>query len=291
MTGPFPQLCFTLAAPYGAWGAASQPSATTAWKATELHPPKSAIVGLLAAALGVERTGLAPLAAAVRIAVRTGLRPERDLRPDYHTISRARRPADRDRWSRFEELRSALSGRDTGGSLLSAREHWSCGLWSVAITTALTDTTDGSAPALLERMATALRTPRWPLYAGRKACTLGLPPDPIILTEPGPVAALSAYRWPWERKPTLMPVLQRLIELKGNRGEVETLAWDPDYPGAPAAKATGPAADGGWVVSRVWRRDLPDPLALPGGRIHPRFQERTELRSAFPSQPTEAGGS
>ncbi|MCM8738629.1 type I-E CRISPR-associated protein Cas5/CasD [Azospirillum sp. A1-3] len=285
MTGAIRQLCFTLAAPYGAWGAESQPSATTAWKATELDPPKSAIVGLLAAALGVERSGLAPLAASVRIAVRTGLRPERDLRPDYHTISRARRPADRTHWSRFEELRPALSGLDTSGSLLSAREHWSCGLWSVAVATA---TTDGD--TLLERMAAALRAPRWPLYAGRKACPLGLPPDPEALDASGPVAALAAYRWPWERHPALMPVLAPLVTLKRQRAEVETLSWDQDYPGAPAAEGKGPAgAAEGWSVRPVWRRDQPDPRPLPGGRIHQRFQERTELRGAFPSQATEAG--
>jgi CRISPR system Cascade subunit CasD len=285
MTSAIPQLCFTLAAPYGAWGAASQPSATTAWKATELDPPKSAIVGLLAAALGVERSGLASLAASVRVAVRTGLRPERDLRPDYHTISRARRPADRDRWSRFEELRPALSGRDTSGSLLSTREYWSCGLWSVAVAAAAAE-----GNTLLERMAAALRTPRWPLYAGRKACTLGLPPDPECLDAPGPVAALAAYRWPWERHAALMPVLAPLVALKRERAEVETLAWDPDYPGSPSSGESGvTASDGGWVVRRVWRRDQPDPLPLPGGRIQQRFQERTELRSAFPSRATETG--
>lgn len=286
MTGAFPQLCFTLAAPYGAWGAASQPSATSAWKATELDPPKSAIVGVLAAALGVERSGLGTLAASVRVAVRTGLRPERDLRPDYHTISRARRPVGRDRWSRFEELRPALSGDDSSGSLLSSREHWSCGLWSVAVAT--TATSEGD--ALLERMAAALRTPRWPLYAGRKACALGLPPDPERLDAPGPVAALTAYRWPWERHPALMSALAPLVALKRKRAEVETLAWDPDYPGSPSSGKSGATeSDGGWVVRRVWRRDQPDPLPLPGGRIQQRFQERTELRSPFPSQTTETG--
>lgn len=286
MTAPFRQLCFTVMAPYGSWGAASQPSATTAWKATELDPPKSAILGLLGAALGLERDRLGPLSEAVRIAVRTGLRPTRDPRPDYHTVGRARRPPDRDRWSRFEELRTALSGRDHAGSLLSAREYWSCGLWSVALAATADDAGDDAgndaAAPLLDRLETALRAPRWPLYAGRKACTLGLPPDPEILVAAGPAAALGEYRWPWERHTGLRSALAPLIRWKDERGDVESLAWDEDYPGAPS-----PA--GGTVVQRVWRRDRPDPLLLPGGRIHQRFQDRTELRTAFPSTAAPAG--
>lgn len=275
MTVPFPQLCFTLAAPYGAWGAASAPSATTAWKATELDPPKSAITGLLGAALGVERTGLAALAAAVRVAVRTGVRPVRDPMPDYHTVSRAHRPPDRTRWSRFEELRPVLSGLVEGGTLLSLREYWSCGVWAVAV--AVPGDVSGES---LQRLAAALRTPRWPLYAGRKSCTLGLPPAPdIITTETGPVEALMKHTWPWDRE-GLKTLLAPLKALHDQQGAAGALAWDEDYPGAP-----DPLADGSGMIQRVWRHDQPDPLILPDGRIHPRFHDRTELRGTFPAPP------
>lgn len=293
MTAPLSHLCFTLAAPYGAWGAASQPSATTAWKATELDPPKSAIVGLLGAALGMERAGLGGLADRVRVAVRTVLRPVRDPRPDYHTISRAHRPTDRDRWSRFEELRPALSGQEHAGALLSAREYWSCGVWTVALTPAAlipaalipADGPEGAADAaLLDRLHAALRAPRWALYAGRKACTLGLPPAPAVLAAAGPVEALSAYGLPWERG-TMKGVLDPLARLKARQGDVETLAWDEDYPGAPTPAGDGGGSSGeggGVVVQRVWRRDRPDPAPLPGGRVHPRYHGRTERRTRFP---------
>ncbi|HYE00983.1 MAG TPA: type I-E CRISPR-associated protein Cas5/CasD [Alphaproteobacteria bacterium] len=266
MTEAFPQLCFTLAAPFGAWGAASPSSATTAWKATDLDPPKSAIVGLLGAALGCERAALGGLAGRLRLAVRTGIRPEREPRPDFHTIARARRPEGRHRWSRFEELRGALAGQVQDGALLSRREYWSCGLWSVAL--------DGPAE-LLAQLKAALRTPRWALHAGRRSCTLGLPPDPRLVTAPGPMAALEAYGWPWDRRPELHDLLKGLKARMGGAAASGELAADADYPGLPR-----PA-----LARQIRRRDLPDPQALPGGRIYQRFAERVELRLPWPPSP------
>lgn len=266
----FPQLCFTVMAPHGAWGAASPSSATTAWKPTELDPPKSAIVGLLGAALGLERTALGALAADLRIAVRTGIRPRHEPRPDYHTISRARRPEGRQHGSRFEELRSSLSGNDDSGTMLSKREYWNCGLWSVAVSA-------GGATELTD-LTSALSAPHWVLYAGRKACMLGLPPDPALIEAAGPIAALSAYGWPWERHPALVAgdgALLPLLRLKEQLNEPEMLALDEDYPGAlPPGNAS--------IQRRLTRRDQPDPLPLPGGRIYQRFHDRREIRLHWP---------
>lgn len=262
----FPQLCFTLCAAYGAWGV-SLSSATTAWRATDLDPPKSALVGLMGAALGLERPHLGDLAAAVTVAVRTGSRPTRESRPDYHTVSRARKPRDRTRWSRFEELRPALSGLEHPGALLSRREYWSTGLWTVAV---------AAAPDLLARLDGALQQPRWVLYAGRKACTLALPPDPQTVVAPGPFVALEAYGWPWTRHPGLeMLTAERhgLPPLTAPFGADELLLADADYPGLPA--------DG--LRRTVRRRDLPDPLPLAGGRIYQRFQERVEVQLPPPA--------
>lgn len=278
MTEPVAHLCFTLAAPYGAWGAASQSSATTAWKATELDPSRSALTGLLGAALGLERAHLGRLSEALRFAVRTGIRPTRDPQPDYHTISRAHRPEGREHWSRFEELRPALAGGKQEGALLSRREYWSLGLWTVAVATL------DPAGVPLDRLEQALRTPRWPLYAGRKACTLGLPPDPGVLTGPGPLSVLLEYGWPWQRKPGLdrpLFLLRRAVEAAE---AVQTLAVDEDYPGAPVADAATGA------LRALRRRDRPDPLPLPGGRIYQRFQERTELVATLPRPATTTGG-
>lgn len=298
--GAFTQLCFTLAAPYGSWGTSSRSSATTARKATDLDPPKSALVGLLGAALGLPRDRLGDLSTAIRVAVRTGVRPRHDLRPDFHTITSASRPEGRERWSRFDELRQTLNGKEQSGALLSRREYWSCGLWTVAVVS-----DDPAFP--LDGLADALRRPHWPLYAGRKACALGLPPDPDLLTASGPIAALNAYGWPWTRLKSLSDsdrektedetLSSKALEIFGPlRRHVEAgeqaedgddtvceLACDPDYPGAAAEMA-------GAIKRIVRRHDHPIPLPLSGGRIYQRFEDRDEVRMAWPKASGSTAG-
>ena len=264
MSGGEPRhLVFTLAAPYGAWGSASLSSATTAHKATELDPSKSALTGLLGAALGFARPRLGELAKHLRVAVWVLARPERDPAPDYHTITRADPPSGREHWGRFEELRSHLAGGEAKGSLISRREYWSGGLWTAAVWSDHPEAGPG-------RLAEALAAPRWPLYAGRKSCTLGLPPDPEVIAAAGPVAALRAYGRPEERHPALAPLLKRLTARTDGGGE---LLFDPDYPGAPPPNRH----------LRILRRlDRCDPLELAEGRVYPRYHERAEARMPFP---------
>jgi CRISPR system Cascade subunit CasD len=197
------QLVFTLAAPYGAF-AVTFNAANAAVKSTRLDPPKSALVGLLGAALGLERLALNDLADRLFVAVRVGLRPRPDPKPDYHTITPPVPPRDSGPWTRFEELRAALSGLADQGAILSSRHHWQTGLWTVAVARR-----GGGGPPLSE-LRDALTHPRWPLYAGRKACGLGLPPDPDIIEASGPVEALDSYGWPWTRQPRLREHLSQL---------------------------------------------------------------------------------
>jgi CRISPR system Cascade subunit CasD len=220
-------LAFTVAAPYGAF-AVSFNAANAAEKATRLDPPKSALVGLLGAALGLERIGLNDLADGLSMAVRVGVRPRPDPRPDYHTITPPVPPRDSGPWTRFEELRKALSGLADSGAILSARHYWQTGLWTLVAARRV-----AGDPTLLE-LRDALAQPRWPLYAGRKACILGLPPDPQIVEAPGPVEALDAYGWPWTRHPSLREPLAPLAEAVERAPGFE-LRYDIDYPGAPQA--------------------------------------------------------
>jgi CRISPR system Cascade subunit CasD len=221
-----PQLVFTLAAPYGAF-AISFNAANAAIKATQLDPPKSALVGLLGAALGRKRLALDSLSDGLFIAVRTGLRPRPDPKPDYHTITPPHPPRENGPWTRFEELRSSeLSGGASGGAVLSTRHYWQMGLWNVAVACR------GEQGPPLEEMCEALGKPCWPLYAGRKACGLGLPPDPVILKERGPTEALDAYAWPWTRHPVLRDSLRDLVDAVETAVRWE-LRFDLGYPGAP----------------------------------------------------------
>lgn len=226
------QLVFTLAAPYGSF-AVTFNAANAAVKATELDPPKSALVGLIGAALGRGRLALNDLSDALFVAVRTGLRPRPDPKPDYHTITPPvpPKPGPPERpgpWTRFEELRPALSGLAEPGAILSSRHYWQTGLWSVALARR------GENGPPLEAIGEALARPRWPLYAGRKSCALGLPPDPELVDEIGPAEAIVAYGWPWTRHAALCTPLKDLVARVEKAGRFD-LRFDRDYPGAPAS--------------------------------------------------------
>lgn len=214
-----PQLVFTLHAPHGAWGAATLSAANTAWRATELAPGLSHVVGLLGAALGWPRERLGALAEGLHLAVREVIAPVRDPAPDYHTITPPTPPPVRVKrgWTRWEELRPALGA--AGGSVLSWREYWTGGLWLVALH-ARADAEPG-----LDALAAALAEPCHPLFAGRRACPLGLPPDPELVREPGPAEAFARYRLPWERHPELRSWIEKATGA--------TLLVDEDYPGRP----------------------------------------------------------
>jgi CRISPR system Cascade subunit CasD len=246
-------LVFTICAQLGAWGAPSTPSANQAMKPTDLHPGRSAVAGLLGAALGVDRERLGDLGAAIRIAVRTDVRPEPQPINDYHTIMPGIPPEGRERWSRLEETRRAMSGM-VEGAILSSRAFWDTGVWTVAVHAA-----EGSGFEV-GAMAAALREPRWPLYAGRKAFPLAWDVDPQVVEADGPVEALRGYRWLAERHPSLE---DDLPEPNAQR----PLHFDMDYPGAPPA------------IRMMPRTDVPVVRRTPDGHLLRLFMPRQEAQA------------
>lgn len=138
------------------------------------RPARSAILGLLGAALGIERrdeAGHATLERGYGLAVRT--EAEGTLLQDYHTaqVPPARKGR---RWStrRAELAEPALE------TVLSLREYRAGPRHTVALWAR------EGAPHTLEELAKALRRPRFTLYFGRKACPLGLPPAPRLVEAP-----------------------------------------------------------------------------------------------------------
>jgi len=109
-------LVFTLYAPFGSWGAASLSAANQAYRATELSPPRSALTGLIGAALGQRRQELAELAQMLLFDVREGLSPVRDLTPDYHTTTALRLLYDPDYPGAPEPQRVRIRRDDPAGS-------------------------------------------------------------------------------------------------------------------------------------------------------------------------------
>jgi len=172
-------LMFTLAAPMASFGGVAVGERRGGWE----RPTASALLGLLAAALGIERSQEADhiaLASSCRFAIRV----EQPGRPfaDYHTAQVPPQRKGRRFATRAEELAA-----DDLETILSRREYRSDVLSTIAI--AATDT----APYTLEALAGALRQPSFTLYLGRKACPLALPLAPRIVEAEDVVAAFSRH--------------------------------------------------------------------------------------------------
>lgn len=163
-------LLFTIYAPLSSWGEIAVGESRGTWD----RPSRSAVLGLVAAGLGLVREDgnmHAALNDGYGVAVRLDV-PGTAL-ADYHTaqtvsasVVKKRRPATR------AELLSA-GERET---ILSRR-----GYRLDAMTTAALWPRRGARWRLPE-LKEALLAPRFVLYAGRKANALGLPTDPAIVT-------------------------------------------------------------------------------------------------------------
>lgn len=183
MQPPREFLIFRLWGPMASWGEIAVGERRGSWG----RPSRSGVLGLVAAALGIERSD-APahrqleddLGFAVRID-----RPGRPLR-DYHT---AQSPSQK-RGVRWATRRDELSGKkDDLNTILSERGYYTemdavIALW-----------TRGAASAYpLARIEARLAEPVFTLYLGRKACPLGFPPHPRVVTADSLDAALAGYR-------------------------------------------------------------------------------------------------
>lgn len=160
-------LLFTLYGPLVAWG----DIAVGEYRPSFAHPSKSAIVGLLAAALGIRRDEeerQQSLAAACFFAVRVdsmGL-----LLRDYHTTQV---PPARKGVTHYTR-RAELAGHDLN-TILSSRDYRCDAVYAVAITVA------ADSPFSIQQLADKLRKPVFTLYLGRKSCPLALPLQPQIV--------------------------------------------------------------------------------------------------------------
>lgn len=151
-----------------------------------VHPSRSALLGLLGAALGVERADEAGQQALTN-GYRFGIKLEATGSPlrDYHTIQVGVPP----RKSQFRSRRQELAA-DKVETILSTREYRCDSLVIVAVQ-ALPD-----APADLAQLSQALRQPHFPLYLGRKSCPLSVPLLPQQLTAESLREALDAAAFP-----------------------------------------------------------------------------------------------
>jgi CRISPR system Cascade subunit CasD len=147
------------------------------------RPGKSAIIGLVAAALGLDRSDeAAQMALGGGYSLGLGEIKSGRLLLDYHTTQTPTRHRDR----RFPTRKSELKVDDLN-TLLSLREYRADPAYLVVLWPRATPQWS------LGHLAEALRRPHFVLYFGRKACPLGLPLDPRVIEAENARTAMDAY--------------------------------------------------------------------------------------------------
>jgi CRISPR system Cascade subunit CasD len=169
-------LVFTLTAALGAMGdlAGHERRGSLGW------PGRSAIVGLLGAALGINRDGNFSALDGLRMAVAV-FDQGQPLR-DYHTVetiptAAAKRPQSRPDALRGNRLRT--------NTTISLRDYRMGALYAVTVW-------GGDLPPLLA----ALRRPAFALYLGRKSCPLAAPLGAQIVQAEAAATALAQVQLP-----------------------------------------------------------------------------------------------
>lgn len=175
-------IVFRLHGPLAAWG----DIAVGEQRPSTLHPSKSAVLGLIAAALGIRREddpAHANLSNGYGFAVRvdSGGTPLRD----FHT---AQSPKSSARLHHLQTRRDELADRHNRATVLSMRDYRADGSYTLSLHHRKTVATPTP-----EAITEALRRPRFTPYLGRRSCPVALPFAPDIIAADDFTAALRAY--------------------------------------------------------------------------------------------------
>ncbi len=166
-------LALLLDGPMQSWGHASRFERRT----TALHPTRSGVIGVIAAAMGIDKHVMdeaEQLARFKPLLVTTLTLPSRDRwakdllmqrLEDYHTVTGIRR---------------ASCKVDDDATVQTYRHYLLDARFGVLL--------EGPSP-LLEEIAAALRNPKWGVWLGRKCC---LPASPLLVAPPGARAVVWA---------------------------------------------------------------------------------------------------
>jgi CRISPR system Cascade subunit CasD len=213
-------LTFALVAPMASFGSIAVGERRSGWD----RPGRSAVLGLIGACLGIDRTDDAAqdaLATSYDLALLCHS-PGR-LLADYHTTQVP--PTRRGR--RFATRAAELAAPDLN-TILSRRDYRT-GAWHLGAVSARTDAPRWS----LEELQGAMRCPRFVPYLGRKSCPLGLPLAPRIeeATDPctvllarhqtGPEATLPPPLGETLRRGLANPAIQPLITLDADQVDAD----------------------------------------------------------------------
>ncbi|MCI0508194.1 MAG: type I-E CRISPR-associated protein Cas5/CasD [Gammaproteobacteria bacterium] len=184
-------LLFRLYGPLASWGEV----AVGEQRLSAGYPSKSAILGLLGAALGIKREQEEvhrTLSSAYRVGIRVDNAGE--LLRDYHT---AQVPPER-RNVKYYTRRDELKNDDLY-TILSSRDYRTDGCYAVAIWIAGDD-----APYSLDELAASLKNPKYVPYLGRKSCPVALPLTPLLVNAVSLKAAFDQSTW--QKEDFLVPL-------------------------------------------------------------------------------------
>lgn len=162
-------LALYLKAPLQSWGVGAKFGS----RPTMSFPSRSGIVGLLAAASGIDRTNDDWLVRVnglkIQIAVYSGAHDSDGLRiVDYHTVGGGNDES-RNPWNRRMAVAKANGGVKTE---LTRREYLQDASFGVVVSG------EGEEPSeLVEELAAAVRNPVWGIWLGRKSC---VPTEPVF---------------------------------------------------------------------------------------------------------------
>ncbi|MFT6242542.1 MAG: CRISPR system Cascade subunit CasD [Akkermansiaceae bacterium] len=164
-------LVFLIHSPMQAWGASSR----FPRRDTPPHPTKSGIIGMVAAALGIDKfskTEAEELEPLRQLKLSTYAIPRRDRwgnnlpvnrLQDFHTIGGgfdAKNPAEK------EHLPRKAGGGSSSNAVITRRDYLLDSCFLIALT---------GDPETLEKIPPAIANPKWGTWLGRKCCIPSLP--------------------------------------------------------------------------------------------------------------------
>lgn len=207
-------LVFQLHGPMASWGV----DAPGEVRHSHELPSRSALLGLLAAALGIRRDEEERLNAFNRhyqflLCASGNPRWARD----YHTVQMPKEV----RKARYFSRREELQDPELLSALISRRDYYTDAWWMIAVSA----TPD--APYTLAQLQTSLQHPVFPLYLGRKSHPLALPLAPQLLEGSAAGVLREAYRWYQDQFNALKLPLPRLQN---------ECWWEGEHDGLTASK-------------------------------------------------------
>lgn len=164
---------FRLYGPMSAWG----DIAVGEFRPSYAHPSKSAVLGLLAAALGIRRDEEV-VHQAMATSYGFAVRVEAAGSPirDYHTAQVPPAGSSRHKKTFATRKDEVAVPREDLRTILSSRDYRCDSLYTVCLWTV-----GDSSPYSLTQFEAALAKPAFTLYLGRKSCPLALPLQPQVL--------------------------------------------------------------------------------------------------------------